>query len=889
MQKDSFGVPPRFGTYLLKKIYGRDMYDEISGDFIEVYQQRIADEGHFFASVKYIRDAILSFRNIDLKNKNSIITNNNIGMIQNYFKMAFRVLQKHPTTSLINILGLAVGMGVCLIIYQYIHFEKSFDQFFSNVANTYRVTIRYVVDGEPQQERIPTNFALGVQGGSDIPEIEKFTRLHPQYGGAVVSNPEKNQPYTEDDMLFVEDNFLEVFDFSMLYGTRATALSDKNNIVITQEIATKYFGTNDPLGKTLKVSGGWAAGDFIIAGVLDKLPNNSHLQFDFLMPIKKIIEENEQYKGSDGWGWNNFITYVTLAQGSDINQVVEKYNHIVADYDTDLSQSSTIANIGLQPVTDIHLKSAHLSIDPVSNNGSIRDVKIFSVIAFIILIIAWVNYINLSTARSINRAKEVGIRKSIGAFRKQLIGQFMVEAGVVNSLSAVLAIGIAIFMLPILNNIIGRQLELNVLHDLDFWLGFSGLIIIGAVLSGLYPAFILSSFRPASMLGSVKKAAKGGFNMRKSLIVFQFFTSVLLISGTYLVYNQISFMKSQELGIDMEKILVLNGPRVNVSWEEVETKMQTFKNGVTNHHSISAACGSGSVPGKSYNWGTALWKLGESEETAQSGSLVYTDRDFTDTYDFTFLAGRGFTEMVTDERGVLINEEAVKAYGLGTPKDAINQKLNIAGVDTVTVLGVLENFHWSSLKDAHTPYLFDQSNSTRYISFKMDLSDIQASLAHIEANFNQVFPGNPFNYFFLDDDFNNQYRADLQFGNLFTAFSVLAIFISCLGLFGLVAFSTNARIKEIGVRKALGASVSNLMLLLSKEYVKLLLIANLLAVPVILYWGQVWLDGYAYKIDLGIGTFAVPGLILIVISLLTVSYKTYSTAKSNPVNALKVE
>ncbi|MEO9964481.1 MAG: ABC transporter permease [Reichenbachiella sp.] len=880
--------PPALGTYLLKKIYGEEMHEEISGDFNEVFEQRKKRQGHLMASFRYVWDSVLSVRNLDLKSQNSIIKTSNTAMIKNYLKMALRVLQKHPTNSVINIFGLAIGMGVCLMIYQYIHFESSFDKFHPGVDNTYRVLLDYSQNGEPQGTGAHTSFGLGVVGKQEIPELKEFVRIHPQYGGAVLTNPENGQPYKEEDMLFVDPAFLQIFNFPLKAGNKDLVLNEKQSIVITERMAVKYFGTEDPMGQVLQLDGGWASGSFVVTGVLQPIPANSHLQFDFLMPIKLLTEDHRQYKESSGWGWNNFVTYVHLRESADLQQVADKYDQLILAYDQDLAKSTTSVSVIFQPVADIHLKSDY-SGDPATNNGSLRDVQIFSIIAIIILVIAWVNYINLSTARAMYRAKEVGVRKSIGAFRGQLIYQFVVESALVNILAACLALGIAYMLLPVLNEIIGRQLEMTVVQELGFWISFLTITLSGSLLSGLYPAFILSAFKPSSMLGSTRKASKGGVNLRRGLIVFQFWISALLISGTYLVYAQISYMKNQELGINMEKIVVINGPEVNLNRETIKEKMNTFKNVTGSHHSISMVTGSGSVPGKGYNWRTGMWRFGISEDESKSGNVVFVDHDFTKTYDFEFLAGRSFSEMASEENGFIINEKALQVFGLGLPEEAIQQKLIVGGWDTVRVMGVIKDFHWNSLKDEHSPYIFAHQGSNSYISFKIDLQDIPGTLAHIEETYDAVFPNNPFNYFFLDDEFNNQYQADLQFGNLFTSFSILAIFISCLGLFGLVAFSTNSRIKEIGIRKALGAEVQSLMLLLSKEYMILLLIANVLAAPIIFVWGQSWLEDYAYKVNLGIGLYLIPGLILVVISLITVSYKTYAAAKSNPVIALKVE
>ena len=507
---------------------------------------------------------------------------------------------------------------------------------------------------------------------------------------------------------------------------------------------------------------------------------------------------------------------------------------------------------------------------------------------------AWVNYLNLSVAQAIKRAKEVGVRKSVGASKKQLINQFLTEAFLVNLSAAFISFGIAALMLPVLNNIIGKELNLTLIQYPGFWVWFSVIIILGAVLSGFYPAFVLSSFKPVSVFNSVKTPQTGGLILRKGLIVFQFLASVFLISATYLVHNQIAYMKDKDLGIDMEKILVLEGPRVFIEElgeeEEEVVKYQAFKNELSAYPSVSAIASTSSVPGKGYLFTEPFRKSGEGPEKNREANILLADTDFTNTYGLEFLAKAPYGKDIVPDVKVIINEEAVKQFGFGSPEEALYKKVVNNYGDTAEVVGVVKNVHWNSLKDPLSPDLYLLNNSYgAYFSVKMDLSNIKETIAGVESAFKSVFPNDPFVYSFLDDDFNRQYQADLQFGNLFTAFSVLAIFIACLGLFALVSFSATLRVKEIGIRKILGASVSQLMILLSKQYLVLLLIANLLAVPAILYFGRSWLDNYAFRIGMGVDIFLIPALVLLVISFLTVGYRTYASAKANPVNSLRKE
>jgi putative ABC transport system permease protein len=508
---------------------------------------------------------------------------------------------------------------------------------------------------------------------------------------------------------------------------------------------------------------------------------------------------------------------------------------------------------------------------------------------------AWINYINLSTARAMHRAKEVGVRKTIGAVKNQLIGQFLTESILINVLAALLSMGIAFSMLPILNNMIGREISFTVLQTIEFWVLFSTAILSGSLLSGLYPAFVLSSFKPISVLKSSSLTQKRGFNLRRGLISFQFFMSLLLISGAYLVYQQITFMKNQDLGIDMEKILVLNGPRVFLeTLEEVglteESKQEVFRNKLLAHHSISAFSLGSSIPSKGYFYTEGFRKVGAPEKNDQNASYVLVDSAFAHTYDLEFLAkATSYNKKNYPNQPAIVNEETVRTFGLGSAEEALHQVLINNWGDSIEIIGVVKNIHWSSLKNAYTPTLYIFANYGGYFSIRMNISDIQASIAHIKAAYQEVFPDDPFHYFFLDDAFNQQYQADLQFRNLFSAFSALAIFIACIGLFALVSYSATLRFKEIGIRTVLGAGTGHLMMLLSREYLMLLLFSIGLAVPAILFGGKAWLENYAYQVGISIDLFIIPALTLLLISFLTVCYRTYATAKANPVDALKME
>jgi putative ABC transport system permease protein len=898
MKKDRTPKIPRLPNWLASKFINENLIEEFFGDLNEIYVERVSAKGRFYGRLMYWVDVlhlIIGFSSIKIFK----FQNNPAVMYRHYLTVSVRNIFRSKVYSTINILSLAIGMGVFFTICQYIYFEFSYDNFHNNFQNTYRVAIdRIKSKGDPYPYPYETGYAVGITAKTEVPGINQFVRLHNYSGGAVVANSEQNKIFTEEamDIFFVDNSFLDMFKFPLNQGKVETAFNDKYSIVITEKTALKYFGTENPMGKFLTLSGGVSPGNYMVTGILEPLPLNSHLQFNFLLPIENYMEYGwggAATKNDDGWSSPDMTTYVRIDESADINSITEKLNQLINNHNKERNaQEGITENLRLQPIADIHLKSDP-TVDQgmVRNNGQIQNIKFFAIIAFFILVIAWVNNINLSTAHAIRRAKEVGIRKSIGAFKKQLIGQFMIESLFVNAISAVLAIGTASLALPTVGDILKQEFEFSLIGVPMFWVLSSIMIILGSVLTGLFPAFILSSFKPISMLGAYKVPKPGNFSLRRGLITFQFIISLFLMSGTYLVYKQIKFMQTQKLGMDIEKILVLKGPEVNLNNANLESILQTFKEQVTDHHSISSVAASSSVPGKGYNTGLAIRKLGDPVSSEKFGRVVFAGFGLPETYNLEFLAGVSPSHNTTNGSiaPIIINEEAVQAFGLGSPENAIQEKLYFKG-DTFTISGVVKNYHWHSLEEAHTSYLLEfYADCRSYFSIKVNLSDLEGSLAHIESVYNSFFPGNAFEYFFLEDEFNRQYQSDIQFGNLFFAFTVLAIFISCIGLFALISYSTLSRVREIGIRKIHGASVNNLMILLSKEYVLLLLVANGLAIPAIFYWGNTWLTNYAFRTSLNFNVFLLPLLALIVICLFTVSYRTFLAAKRNPLESLRTE
>lgn len=810
-------------------------------------------------------------------------------MWKNYLKIALRSLLRNKVYSLINILGLAVGMGVCLLIYQYVHFESSFDYFHSNVHSTYRIIQTELKNEEQLGSSASTTFGFGLSLKENIPEISDFVRVHPHYTGPVVVNPEKNEPYQEDGLWYVEDNFLEMFDFPLKYGNRTSILNDKQSVVITENLAIKYFGNNNPVGKELQFTLGDLSGIFIVTGVLQKLPSNSHIQFDLLIPIQFLLENYGAYKQDDGSQWRNFITYVSIHKNAVSSVIENKINKALTDIDKSLSGSGETYITKLQPVTDIHLKSSPWD-ENSTRQGSIQNLYFYSVIAIFILVMAWINYINLATAQASQRTREIGVRKTIGASKAQLIGQFLTESVLINLLGSSIALFLANSLVPVLNHVTGKEIEFTLIKDSLFWVYFLGAVILGSVVSGFYPAFVLSAFNPVNIFSSNDLSQNRKFTLRKGLIVFQFFVSIILISGAFLVNQQIDYMKNQDLGIEMDKIIIVQGPRI-LDYNNLKSSYLSFKNQLISHHSILSATATGTIPGRGNMWSGDVWQSRELEGGSQMANIEQVDSEFSNTFDLEFLAGKPFVGDGEDG-SIIINESAVKAFEFESPEAAIYEKLFIEAGDTLElqIVGVVKDFHWHSLKDGHSPNFYFLNNEYgAYFSVKIQPGDIQETIAHIKASFDLIYPGNPFDYFFLDEDFNRQYQSELQFEKLFTAFSLLAVFIACIGLFALVSYSATLKVKEIGVRKVLGASVGNLMLLLSNEYIRLMAFAFILSIPVVIYGASAWLKNYAFSIGISLNLLFIPSILLFLIALFTICYRTYVASTANPADSLRSE
>jgi putative ABC transport system permease protein len=829
-------------------------------------------------------------------------------MLKNYLKIAYRNLLKNKIFSLVNIAGLAIGMAACFFVFLYIHFERSYDGWHKNIANLYRVPIKITGSLLNNSTEASNHPAVGPTMKKDFPEVVDYARVvHTTIfmGNTMMSYTNGNQTTTfnEDRIYFADPSFLTMFSFPFVEGDPHTALSDDKSIVISEKISKKYFGNEDPLGKTLSLN---QQNPLKVTGVFRDVPENSHLKFDMLLPLQMMNNTVMKMLGGSGldevWIWPEFYTYVQLAPGIDPRKVQAKFPAFIEKYlGKEMKQLKYSAEFQLQPVRDIHLRS-NLEKEAEAN-GSEKETGFLSMIGIFILVIAWINYINLSTAKSAERAKEVGIRKVAGAAKFQLIIQFMIESAIVNFLALLTAAGLVMILYPHFGPFIGKNIQdigenSGWFQQPGFWLGLTGLLVGGALLVGAYPAFVLSSFRPILVLKGRFFQSSRGILLRKTLVSFQFVLSILLIAGAITVYNQLSYMQNQALGYNKEQVLVLKAPAISDT--TFTTQMQSFKNRLLMNPSVLSLSASTVIPGRGIVERNTVRKISEDETHNFTPFYVSIDPDFLSTYQVQLVAGRGILPedrtMLTDSgtTRVLVNEEVVKGMGYKNNEAAINQPIRFhlgPNEHNGEIVGVVKNYHQRSLREVYDPILFfyPKFATWNYISVRLKTTDINHSLASFEKTYKDLFAGNAFEYFFLDDYFNRQYQADTRFGNIFSLFTGLAIFVACLGLLGLSSFVIKTRTKEIGVRKVLGASVASLLLLFSRDFIKLVALASLISLPIIYFAASRWLSNYAFHAGLSWWIFALPPLLLLLISLTTICLQSLKTALSSPTKNLRTE
>lgn len=792
-------------------------------------------------------------------------------MLRNYFKIAFRNLWRHRIFSFINVMGLTVGMTACLLIFLYVRFELSYDRFHSKADRIYRI----VADIKTPTETIPASGPAWAVPGHlkfDFSEIEAFSRVMPDNLLLRKGDIKFNEPKS----LWADSMFFQIFSFKLLKGDPRTALKEPYSVVLTESTAKKYFGKADPLGQTILITS--ESSPATVTGVMQDMPENTQVKGDLLVSMTTVTTKFA--KGIDDQ-WSNYSpwAYILLKPGITPQSIEKKLPAFLEKWSgKEMKELQMYVTLKLE-----QLKSVYLYSTRGDSLGSIRNVYIFSIIALFILIIACINFINLTTARASERAKEVGIRKVAGAVRPQLASQFIGESIIICFIAFLLTLGLSSLLLPAFNQLAGKIISKGIFYDGGLIALLLGAGIVIGLLAGVYPAFILSSFKPIEVLKGRFATSNKGIFLRKGLVIAQFAISTALIIGTIIVYTQMSYMRNRELGFNKEQVLIIETQR--------EKKRDALFQSISRLPNVKATSLSGSVPGSGHPGAYSEVENIKGDLQITNLDLYFVDFDYIPLYNIKMVAGRAFNrEFKTDSNeAMIVNEATTRLLGYHTPDQAVGKRFKQWGHEG-KIIGVIKDFHYKSLQTPIKPLSIRMEwNSFSMLSIKLNPANVQKTIASIEKEFKTLIPNRPFSYYFLDEFFDRQYRNEERFGRLFMNFAILAIFISCLGLLGLASYSTMQRTREIGIRKVMGASVSNIINLLSRDFLKLVIMSFFIAVPVAWYFMHKWLSDFAYRISISWWVFVMAGLLAIMIAVITISVQAFRAAVANPVKSLRTE
>ena len=799
-------------------------------------------------------------------------------MLKNYLKIAVRNLLKHKGYSLINILGLSVGIAASVLIFLYVGDESSFDRFHAKADRIYRITADWSNKGDSRIHQLGTPSILARTIREKYPQAESVTQLCGPLGDCFLKNGENG--FKETDVYAAEPSFFDIFTFPLVSGDSRTALKNPNTVVLSQTLAAKIFGKENPLGRTLLIQIGSEEKPYKISGVARDVPRNAHFRFEMLVSM------NTLFKGDEiGWTSNNFTTYLLLRDGVSKTPMEQKLVELENTY-LAAGRSHQPWIWTLEPVTRIHLDSDLVTGN--QPNGSAAYVKLFGWVAVLVLLIAGINFVNLSTARSAKRAREVGIRKTVGSLRGQLIGQFLGESILLSLLALLLAVVIIQVALPFYRNLTGKALALSYFGNPFVIPGLLALALAVGFLAGLYPAFFLSSFNNADVLKGSPLAGKGRrpLLLRNGLVVFQFAMSVLLILGSLVISGQLELIRNRRLGFDKDQVLIVHNAEI------MGSQLETYKEKLKQQAGILGVTAAGTIPGEgTVNWGIGMEGVGR--ERPLNLNFMSCDQDFARVLNIGMARGRFLSrDFPSDVDAVVINQKAADYFGVSDP---IGKKLRIWGLrKAYTVIGVMDNVHFESLhRDVRSMgYVLPEavkSTLRPYLLVKVNTPKMTELLPALRQAWDSLSPGLPFEFSFMDEKVNGLYQNDIRAGKIVSLFSFLAIFVSCLGLFGLAAFVTEQRTKEIGIRKVLGAKLSNIVWILTGQFLKWVAVANLIAWPVGYWLAGRWLQGFAFRTHLSAGMFLASGSAAVAIAVFTVSSQVAKAALTDPAKSLKYE
>jgi putative ABC transport system permease protein len=860
--------PPKPGQKLLSSLSHYESEYSISGDCGEEYKERAKANGKYRAFVWYwgqVAYALVASSKLSLSIGAS--------MFKNYLKITWRNIKKNKVYSFINIMGLAIGMASCILIFLWVQDELSFDGFHENADRIYRVVFSTSDDGSPTNAN--GSYGVGPALKKDFPEVTETVRLRKMGQNVKRYVGYKDKKFYESRFFFAEPTLFTVFDFPLIKGDAATALNEPNSLVLTEKTAKKYFGNEDPIGKVIEADP-YNDGElmlFHITGVAKNVPHNSHFHFDLLASYSSLKEDTERFSG-----FYQHFTYLLLSSHAS----AEPLNSKLLDFLHRNWMDDPWYTLSLQPLLDIHLHSRLKSeIEPT---GSILYVYLFTAIALFVLVIACINFTNLTTALAVKRAREVGIRKVVGARKKQLIRQFLGESlwlSLVSGLAAVLLISI---FLPPFNSLAGKEFSLASLMNPLFILGMAAIVLAVGFFSGTYPAFFLSSFRPVNTLKSGSSHSSSGTLLRKGLVIFQFSLSIGIIFATLVTHKQMTYIQSRNLGYDREQIMVIP---LN---KDLRQNYEAVRNELLKHPGIENTATSALVPTKG-SYHIPFQYQGSEENISQV--VYFVDKEFVDTYGLQLLAGKNIQNPLSEDKimDILASEKSIQEAGYASTQEAVGKSFTTLEGHKGYVLGVVNDINIYSFHVPQLPvnYVVTPINRHNYVSVRIIPQNISETIGYLQKTWKEMVPNYPLDYFFLDASFEQMHAADQKMSLIFSVFSILAVFVACLGLFGLAAYTAGQKTKEIGVRKILGASTSTIYILLSREFLKWVVLANIIAWPPAYYAMNQWLQNFAFRTNPNVWTFVFSGLIALGIAFLTVSYQAIKAASANPVDSLRYE
>lgn len=805
-------------------------------------------------------------------------------MIKKFFLVAYRNLKKNKGYTFLNVLGLSAGLTCFAFIAVWVKDELSYDRFNEKADRIVRVVGKVTTEAETFDHSV-TSVPMAAALREDFPEIENTVRID-KNNSIIVRNGAKQ--FTEDKILLTDPSFFDVFSYKLSAGDEKTALNDPYTIILTQSMAKKYFGKEDPLGKSLLIllyDSTRAGALYKITGVIPDPPANAHFRFNFLSSFKTLEQAEPESTTEDGWGSNGYYTYILLNDKTAIKKLEAKLTAFTEKHiGTKMKEWKMRYDFFLQPLRSIHLQSnRRYEIEPT---GSMSYILIFSIIGIFILLIAGINYMNLATARSAQRAKEVGIKKVLGAGKTELVIQYLVEAVLVSLVSLLVAFAFCQLLQPVMDQLTGKSVSL--FNDKGTLLFLTGVAVLLGIGAGLYPAFFLTAYNPVNVLKGSDQSRAGGVWLRKTLVITQFTISVVLIVGILVVNAQLSYIQHKDLGYKKDALLAL---KVNGS-PDVVKNFQAFKNSLLANPLVSGVTTSNALLGAGLGNNGATTTNGEGKSITTSIYWLKVDQDYIKVHEMKVVAGRNFSEnIIADTASYLINESAVRSLGWGSPENAINKPFGMGG-DGGKIIGVVKDFHFNSLQHAVEPLVIMPrlpNNGFSQITMRIDMNNTKSVLKFVSDNWQKYFPAYDLAYTFVDKKLQEQYKSEERFEKFFFYFSILSLLIACLGLFGLTAYATQQRTKEIGIRKVLGASVGGITALLSKDFLKLVLIGTAIAFPLSWWVMNKWLQDFAYRIQIGWWVFVVAGAAALLIALLTVSFQAIRAAIANPVKSLRTE